>query len=167
MMPVIASSELLDWIAAETDAYERWFGQQPAAVWSLPTGPAPSDGTVRDLLLHIYVVDLRYGERLLGLPVTDHAVALSGARDAVGVFTLARRGQSLLRRAIERDADDWDAQVVSVTRSAGTYVTSRRKVLAHALTHHIRHLGQLAMVLRQHGHPTTWMHDLLLSDAMT
>jgi uncharacterized damage-inducible protein DinB len=166
MIPAIACTELLAWIAAETDAYARWFAHQPAATWALSTGPAPVVGTVRDLFLHVYTVDLRYSERLLGLPVTDHAVAAATAADPSGLFALARRGQDQLRQAASAADADWDAEITSVTRSAGTLVASRRKVLAHTLTHHIRHGAQIAMVLRQHGHPTDWMHDLLLSDAM-
>ena len=121
---------------------------------------------MRDLFLHVYTVDLRYSERLLGLPVTDHAVAAATAAEPAGLFALARRGQDQLRKAACAADADWDAEITSVTRSAGTLVASRRKVLAHTLTHHIRHGAQIAMVLRQHGHATDWMHDLLLSDAM-
>jgi uncharacterized damage-inducible protein DinB len=165
MTPGISCIALLDWIAAETNAYKRWFTTRPASIWSLPTGLSAGSGTVRDLLVHVYTVDLRYSERLLGMPVTDHAAAAAAAADPVGLFALARRGQSLLRQAVNQEDLDWAAQITSVTRSAGTLVASRRKVLAHTLTHHIRHLGQIAMVLRQHGHPTDWTHDLILSDA--
>lgn len=61
----IAFSELLHWIAAETDAYRRWFAQRPAAAWQVPVGDGQT-ATVRDLLFHVYMVDLRYGQRLHG-----------------------------------------------------------------------------------------------------
>jgi uncharacterized damage-inducible protein DinB len=52
------------------------------------------------------------------------------------------------------------------TLSAGTQRASKRKVLAHSITHHIRHLAQAATLLRQHGFSTGWPHDLLMSDAL-
>lgn len=166
MTPAIHAHELLRWIADETTRYEIWFANRPAAIWSVPIGPEAGSGTIRDLLLHMYTVDLRYAERLLGREPTDHAVIAAAAADAPGLFALAHRGQGLLGEAVARVDADWDATVTSVTRSAGTFVSSRRKILFHTLTHHLRHAGQLALILRQQGHPTDWMHDLILSDAL-
>lgn len=166
MIPAIHADELLHWIASETTRYESWFTNQPAAIWSLPTGPATGSSTIRDLLLHMYTVDLRYAERLLGREPTDHAVIAATAADVPGLFALAHRGQGLLGEAVAQSDADWDATVTSVTRSAGTFVSSRRKILFHTLTHHLRHAGQLALILRQQGHATDWMHDLILSDAL-
>jgi uncharacterized damage-inducible protein DinB len=166
MIPAITADELLTWIERETAAYAKWFGGRSPDLLTLPTGPATGSGTIRDLLLHLYTVDLRYAERLVGRPVSDHAAVAAGATDLDGLVALARRGQNLLREAIHQPGVDWAEELTFVTRSAGTLVASRRKVLAHTLTHHIRHSGQLAMALRQHGHPTDWMHDLLLCDAL-
>jgi len=158
----IAFSELLHWVGAETDAYRRWFAQRPAAVWQVPVGDGQT-ATVRDLLFHVYMVDLRYAQRLHGQPVSTYES--EPAADAEALFGLAARGQALLRRAIDGHVD-LDRRLVFQTRSAGELQASGRKILAHTLTHHIRHLAQVATALRQHGHPTGWMHDLLMSDAL-
>jgi uncharacterized damage-inducible protein DinB len=162
MPPGISFSELLAWIASETTRYEAWFAQQQPTVWSAPAGTGRI-ATVRDLLFHTYVVDLRYGQRLRGLPVSsyeDEAVA-----EPMALFTLARRGQDLLAQTLDGRIDL--AEVIEFqTLTAGTQRASKRKVIAHALTHHIRHMAQVATLLRQHGSPTGWPHDLLFSDAL-
>ena len=81
------------------------------------------------------------------------------------MFALARRGQDRLRLALDGSVD-LTKVIEFQTLSAGTLRASGRKILAHTLTHHIRHLAQIATALRQHGHPTDWMHDLLMSDAL-
>jgi uncharacterized damage-inducible protein DinB len=154
--------ELLDWIGMETTAYERWFAGRSDVVWAVPVG-LDRTATVRDLLFHFYMVDLRYGQRLRQLPVSSYADAATA--DAAGLFALARRGQDLLRSALDGSVDL--TQVLEFqTISAGTLRASGRKILAHSLTHHIRHLAQIATALRQHGHATDWMHDLLMSDVL-
>lgn len=158
----ISFCELLTWISDETAAYERWFATRPDAVWEIPVGTGRT-ATVRDLLFHVYVVDLRYGQRLHQLPVSsyeDEPVA-----DTLTLFALARRGQDLLRNALDGRVD-LHRVIKFQTMTAGTLRASGRKILAHTLTHHLRHLAQIATALRQHGHPTDWMHDLLMSNAL-
>ena len=43
---------------------------------------------------------------------------------------------------------------------------SKRKLVAQALTHSMRHWAQIATFLRQSGFKQEWTHDLLLSKAM-
>jgi uncharacterized damage-inducible protein DinB len=74
-----------------------------------------------------------------------------------------------------RDLEAWLAsasqadlarQYTFETISAGTLSASARKIVIHALVHGIRHWAQLATAVRQQGHPTNWMHDILMSDAL-
>lgn len=162
MRPGIAFDELLTWIGAETDRYERWSAAQPAAIWAVPVGSGRI-ATVRDLLRHAYVVDLRLAQRVHGVPLAaDAEVAVD---DPMALFALARRGQRLLAEAIDGRLDL--EQAISWQAASGiTLRASRRKVVAHAITHHIRHLAQAATLLRMHGFPTDWPHDLLMSDAL-
>lgn len=160
----ISFIELLTWIGNETTAYEKWFATRPDAVWAVPVGMGRT-ATVRDLLFHVYIVDLRYAQRVHNLPVSSYDD--EAAADAKALFALARRGQDLLRRSLDSDGGVDLQQVIEFqTLTAGTLRASGRKVIAHTLTHHIRHLAQIATALRQHGHPTGWMHDLLISDAL-
>lgn len=162
MLPGITFIELLDWIGHETNAYARWFAARPDSVWAIPVGTERT-ASVRDLLFHAYVVDLRYGQRLHQMPVSSYAT--EAVTDTMALFDLARRGQDLLRVAVDGRIDL--SQIIEFqTLSAGTLRASGRKILAHTITHHIRHLAQISTALRQHGHPTDWMHDLLMSDAL-
>ncbi len=158
----ISFVELLDWISDETAAHERWFATRQDTVWAVPVGTGRT-ATVRDLLFHVYVVDLRYGQRLNQLPVSsyeDETVA-----DTLTLFALARRGQDLLRNALDGRVD-LQRVIEFQTMTAGTQRASGRKILAHTLTHHLRHLAQIATALRQHGHSTDWTHDLLMSNVL-
>ena len=162
-MQGIVFTELLGWIGGETVRYERWFATQPASVWSAPAGSGRI-ATVRDLLYHTYLVDLRYGQRVNGLAVSsyeDEAVA-----EPMLLFPLARRGQELLATALTGDRDLSEV-LTFPTLSAGIQQASKRKIIAHSLTHHVRHLAQVATLLRQAGHATDWPHDLLFSDAIS
>jgi uncharacterized damage-inducible protein DinB len=70
---------------------------------------------------------------------------------------------AFLAGATEKDLND---TLTFETKSAGTRTASRRKIVAHALLHSIRHWAQIATALRQHGFPQDWGHDFLFSEAM-
>ena len=52
------------------------------------------------------------------------------------------------------------------TRSAGMQRATRRKVLAHALLHSIRHWAQVATLARAAGLPPAFAGDILASSAL-
>ena len=66
----LSFGELLDYCAEETNHWREWFRKNPAA------GDLPCDiaftKNVRELVLHIAVVQMRYAERLLNLPITEY-----------------------------------------------------------------------------------------------
>jgi uncharacterized damage-inducible protein DinB len=162
MPPGLAFGELLAWIGGETERYERWFAARPAAVWAIPVGSGRL-ATISDLLRHVVVVDLRLAQRVHGQAVSSEA-EFAGS-DPAALFALARRGQALLRAALAAGFDL--EQVISwQSQAGGEFRASKRKVIAHSLSHHIRHMAQAATLLRLHGHPTDWFHDLLMSDAL-
>jgi uncharacterized damage-inducible protein DinB len=157
--------ELLAWTAAETDRWHRWLAAQPPAVLDLPVGTGRT-ATLRGLVHHIIVVELRYIDRLRGEPVTDYEAVPREPLDAL--FAAFAAGRTRL--------DDWLAsateetlarQLEFQTISAGTLSGSARKIVAHFLLHGVRHWAQVAMIVRQHGYASDWGHDILLSDALT
>ena len=157
-------NELLDWIDAETEQWRGWFSRQPASIWTLSAGTGRL-ATVQDLLHHVVVIDLRYGQRLAGLPVSTYEQ--EAVADPAELFTIAKRGQDLLRTwAASASPADLATVIEFQTISAGTQRASKRKILGHTLMHHTRHMAQLATMLRQHGHPSDWSHDLLFSRAL-
>lgn len=158
----ISFAELQSWIASEWRQYESWFGRQPPQVWTIAAGTGRL-ATIRDVLHHVAAVDVRLSQRAQGVPIaTDADLA---APDAASLFTLGRRGQTMLAAAAGLETD-LETVVTWQTQTGATMRASRRKIVAHALTHHIRHMAQVATILRQQGHPTDWTHDLLVSDAL-
>ncbi|GDY13294.1 hypothetical protein LBMAG53_21720 [Planctomycetota bacterium] len=159
----ISFRELLTWIGSETDRYESWFSHRPQQVWLLAAGTGRL-ATVWDLVHHVHVVDIRLAQRAQGQPIaTDSEVAVT---DAGSLFALGRRGQAILGATVD-DAHELHTIISWQTQTGVQMQASRRKIVAHAITHHIRHMAQLATVLRQHGKATDWPHDLLISNAMT
>jgi uncharacterized damage-inducible protein DinB len=62
--------------------------------------------------------------------------------------------------------EEWAEVLTFETITAGTLKASKRKIVAHALMHGVRHWAQIATALRQAGHGGQWMHDLLMSSAL-
>lgn len=155
-------SALIAWNRVEAGRWHAWFTAHPAA---LEVSMGSRAGPVRKAILHTFAVDLRYAQRLVGLPVS--AFEHIEAADTAALFALADRAYGLL--------DGWLAQATPadlerihtfMTLSAGERTASARKILVHCCTHHVRHWAQIATVLRMHGQKSDWPHDFLFSDAM-
>ncbi len=161
---VLTFRELLDYTRGEAEHWHRWLASQPAAVLDLPAGTGRT-ATVRGLIHHIIVVERRYVDRLRGEPVTAYEDLPQDSLDTLfTAFAEARaRLDAWLASASEADLA---RRLEFQTISAGTLQASARKIVAHLLLHGVRHWAQLATVLRQHGHSTDWMHDILMSDAL-
>jgi uncharacterized damage-inducible protein DinB len=160
----VSFAELL--AANESDAakWRKWFAEQPAAVLDVPLSIALAKN-VREFLLHIFAVELRYAERLTGTPVTEYeSLPTSSVPELFGTSDRARA----LYREYLATATDEDLQSVMEfpTRTAGVIRSSKRKMFAHALLHSVRHWAQLATALREAGYATNWGKDFLYSDAM-
>ena len=62
--------ELLDYTAGETARWEAWFGENPDAL-ELPYADGRL-GTVRGVVHHVFLVERRHTERLLGRAVSGY-----------------------------------------------------------------------------------------------
>ena len=66
----LSFGELLDYSAEESNHWRDFFKQHPDAL------DAPCDiagtKTVREVVLHIVAVQMRYAERLLNMPITEY-----------------------------------------------------------------------------------------------
>ncbi len=159
--PVLAA--LLAWNRAESRRWHAWFASHPAAL-DLSMG-AGTTASMRTSIRHIFAVDLRYAQRLVGLPVSPFESI--DVADVDGLFALGERAHALLAGWLATaSAADLDHVHTFMTLSAGEQTASARKIVTHACTHHVRHWAQIATVLRLHGQPSGWPHDFLLSDAM-
>jgi len=163
-MYALSADELLTFCTAETQRWQEWFNANPQTLdLHIDIAQAKS---VRELVLHIVAVELRYAERLLGEKVTDYdELPANGVKE---LFSTSRRSAEMLRKFL-RQADDaeWAKSLTFPTRSAGTLSASKRKIFVHALLHGMRHWAQLATFLRQRGHQQTWSHDFIFSNVMS
>jgi uncharacterized damage-inducible protein DinB len=156
----LSFGELLDYSAEESNHWRDFFTQHPEAM-DLPCDIAQTK-TVRELALHIVVVQMRYAERLLNMPITDYA-KLEG-KSGEELFALGRKSLEDLRSfAIAANDADWDGMLTFPTRSAGELTASRRKIFIHALVHGVRHWAQLSTYLRQKEYKQDWQHDFIFS----
>jgi uncharacterized damage-inducible protein DinB len=160
---VLTFRELLDYTGEEAARWARWFGEHPDAL-ELPYA-AGQLATVRGVVHHIFVVERRHTERLLGRPVSGYDDVPSSPDRAL--FDAGREARALFASYLAAATDADLARVLEFdTLSAGRQRSSARKLAAHVLVHGVRHWAQLATHLRAAGRPTDWGHDLLLSRAL-
>jgi len=116
-------------------------------------------GTVGGLLQHIVAVEVRYAEQLSGMPVTEYdAIPFDSA---AAIYATHERAVGLYRRQLASDVD-WDETIELKTRSMGALRASRKTIIFHAMLHSVRHYGQLATLVRQHGIKPDWPMDYLM-----
>ena len=152
---------LAAYVDGETGRWREWLDGAPPGVLDLPLGPG-ADGTVRTLIKHIFAVELRYAQRLVGEPVSGYEELADGT---AGELREIHRTAASLRDRFLREATPGalDRVLVSDTRKLGRIEARAHTVVVHTLVHGIRHWAQVATVLRQHGHGGLWEHDWLLS----
>ncbi len=159
----ITLEELLVDNEAATEKWQAWFANHPAAL-DVPCSIYKSD-TVRGLLKHIFAVELRHSQRLLGEEVTSYdAIPVGSLDDLMAVHAQARLN---LHNFLSTANDAALLEVIPLqTVSAGTLHASRRKLFTHIQLHSMRHWAQLSSLLREAGYKTDWPKDFLFSEAI-
>ncbi|HEX8242893.1 MAG TPA: DinB family protein [Longimicrobium sp.] len=153
--------ELLSYTQEETARWEEWLRAQDPAVLDVSLGEGKWN-TVGDLVFHLFVVERRYTERLYDEPATAYESIPHATLDEI--FAVHRQSRPRLERWVDTaPAEEWERVLTFQTITAGALTASKRKIVAHALVHGIRHWAQIAMALRQAGWPTPWMHDLIMA----
>src|SRR5271165_6908519 len=99
----ISFQDLLTANEAETQKWRTWFERQPAAVLEVPLSIALAKN-VREFLLHIFAVELRYAERLAGLPITDYQTLATGS--VAELFGIGERARALYRDYLTTVTDE-------------------------------------------------------------
>jgi len=159
-MYALTPEELLAYCSEEHQRWRAWFQSNPQAL-DLPTDIARTK-SVRELVLHIVLVELRYSERLLNKEVTAYEEIPTDDLDRL--FAVAKQAEENFRIFfLTANNSDWNEVLTFPTRSAGTLTASKRKMFVHALVHGIRHWAQLSTLLRQRGLTQDWQHDFLMS----
>jgi uncharacterized damage-inducible protein DinB len=155
-MTGVSAAELLAW---NDQTFLKWMElvREKPALLEVPCDVMHT-GSVRALLHHIVMVELRYAQRLCGEAESEYGdvpQTPESLRDAH--FGMRSRIEDLHRN----DAYDWEEVIDFNTRSMGVLRTSRRTVLIHLLMHSIRHYAQLATIARQAGFKPEWPMDYL------
>lgn len=160
----LSFAEMLDANQRETTKWRNWFEAQTEELLDLPLNIALAKN-VREFLLHIFAVELRYAERLTDSATTEYETLPTGS--VSDLFGIGDKARALFRDYLSRATGADLATVMEFpTRTAGVLRASKRKMFAHAMLHGVRHWAQLATVLRENGHGTDWPHDFLFSDVM-
>ena len=158
--PVLTAEEILAWNEKTAQGWRRFLTAHP----ELLAQPCDIAGTksVAELLQHIVAAQLRYAERLAGLPISDYAAIPFDSVESI--YAVHDRAVAIFQRILTPDIDpqiDWSEPIDFVTRTAGTLHSDRKTILFHALLHGIRHYAQLASLTRQCGVKADWPMDYL------
>lgn len=144
--PGLSADDVMAWVEKTTANWRDLVSAHPE-ILSLPCD-IMNVGTAGGLLQHIVAVELRYAERLAGMPATDYAGVPFDSAEAL--YATHARAFGILREQLAADGN-WDEWVEFQTRSMGMAKSTRRTILFHLLFHSIRHYAQLATLVRQHG----------------
>jgi uncharacterized damage-inducible protein DinB len=155
--------ELLRYTNAEREKWRAWFGGHAAAL-EAPVQAGDRFPTVGKLIDHIFLVERRHLQRLLGDPLSDRT-GLTG-NNAPPLFDYG----ASVRRELEQYVQDLDDDVADQERSFlvrdQQYSMTPRKLLFHVLLHQLRHWAQIALAVRVAGFEPPGDHDLFFSKAL-
>jgi uncharacterized damage-inducible protein DinB len=154
----IQFTELLDYGAEENRRWQEFFERFPQTL-DLPLDIA---GNVRQLVLHIFAVELYFANAISGEEKVDPDQLPNTTLDEV--FAIGDQAAEMYREFIARASpEDWasTAELGRINLKA-----TKRKLVAQALTHSMRHWAQISTFLRQQGFKQEWVHDFLLTKAM-
>jgi uncharacterized damage-inducible protein DinB len=158
--PVLTAQDVLNWNEKTAKGWRQLLANHPDLLnQSCDIAGAK---TVAELLQHIVAAQLRYAERLAGLPVTDYATISFDTIETI--YATHDRATAIFRQLFASDID-WNEPIDFTTRSMGTLRSNRKTILFHALLHGIRHYAQLASLARHHGIKPDWPMDYLFMHA--
>jgi uncharacterized damage-inducible protein DinB len=161
-MPAIVSAEkLVTWNDTTAQHWRDFIVANPtilALLCDIRNGK-----TVADTFQHIVAVELRYAQRLTGLPESPYEEIPKNSIDSLHAAHELALG--LLRNLLADPTYDWTSEIICDTISAGRLRASRETVLVHLTLHSMRHYAQLATLVRQQGFKTTWPMDYLFAEA--
>ncbi len=154
-------AEMLQYVNEESVRWREFFQSNPKAL-DVPVSIAGTK-SVRDMLLHIFAVELRYAERLSDVaevtPYDRHT-----QDSAEQLFAIGERARGMLAEYLAK-ANDLDQVLTFPTLTSGTLSASKRKIAIHTLLHGVRHWAQLATALREAGF-AHGKHDFIFSNVM-
>jgi uncharacterized damage-inducible protein DinB len=124
--------------------------------------PLDIAGSVRELLRHIFAVELYFANQITGEAKINPDELPSTTLDEI--FGIGEKAAKIYRDFFaQAKPEDWVEQVKLGRINLNA---SKRKLVTQALTHSMRHWAQISTFLRQRGLKQEWNHDFLLSRAM-
>jgi uncharacterized damage-inducible protein DinB len=164
MTPAITLDELLAWSVEASKFWKTHLDANPALL-ALPCDIGGT-ATVQEFVRHIWGVELRWGQRIAGLPQLAKEDTPAGPLDAL--FNLHIQAVEIFRMLLADPALNWDEKMTLDVNwlPPDARAFSRRKIAAHALFHSQRHWAQLATLVRTAGFPSGFWGDMLLSSAL-
>ncbi|MGA2886770.1 MAG: DinB family protein [Terracidiphilus sp.] len=164
MKPAVTLEELLTWNHESSSFWKTHLDANPALL-ELPCGIGGA-ANVQQFVAHIWGVELRWGQRIAGLPVLAKEDVPAGPLDAL--FGLHIKAMEVFRTLLNDTSLNWDEpmKLDLPWLSPEASVFSRRKIGAHALFHSQRHWAQLATLVRTAGFPAGFKGDILFSLAL-
>ena len=154
MVDGISFSELLAYSDEETRRWKQFFERHPEAL-DLQLDIA---GDIRQLVMHIFAVELFFGNALSGSGVDPDELPTATLGE---IFAVHGKASAIYRDFIAAaTAEQWQ-ELVEI--GAVGLKASRRKMVAQAFTHSMRHWAQISTFLRQQGLKQEWNHDWLMS----
>src|SRR5271167_569910 len=100
--PGIEFATLLRYTDAETRRWQTWLAARPPAVLDEPMGEGRL-ATLRGVLVHIFAVELRYAQRLLGEPASSYESLPQGS--LTEIFAIGIEARRKLAAFIDTDPD--------------------------------------------------------------
>lgn len=157
-MPLTISVEnLLTWNDTTAQHWRDFIVANPL-VLALPSDIRNSK-TVADTLQHIFAVELRYAQRLAGLPESPYEEVPKCSIESL--LTAHMLAFDIVRNLLANPDYDWSFELTFDTITLGRLRASRETILLHLTLHSIRHFAQLATLVRQSGFKPTWPMDYL------
>lgn len=156
--------ELLLWNEEASSFWKKHLEANPALL-DLPCTIGGA-ATVNDFVRHIWGAELRWAQRLAGLPELPREAVPTAPLDAI--YKLHIQASGIFRGLLNEPDENWESPyTLSIPRISPDKITmSRRKVLGHALLHSPRHWAQLATLVRNAGFPSDFRGDLLFTSAL-
>ena len=107
MTPAVTLEELLAWSQEASNFWKAHLEANPALL-ELPCGIGGA-ATVQEFVRHIWSVELRWGQRIAGLPVMDRESMPAGPMNAL--FDLHLQAIQTFRTLLDDRSRDWKAKV--------------------------------------------------------
>ena len=159
----LSFAELLTWNDEASRFWKEHLETHPKLL-ALPCGIGGAKD-VQMLVKHVWAADLRWAQRLAGVPETAKEAIPEGPLEALYAFH--DHAVAIYRELLTRPAESWEESYTLNTPALPEPITmSRRKVMGHALFHGQRHWAQLATLVRNAGFPSDFRGDMLFSKAL-